>query len=81
MKNEHQEGEVPRGPLILIAPASNLVAVLSLDWPDGTYREVVSAKTHAWNYPTDRPRTQKNFGELSRAASRATPAMFGKLVV
>jgi hypothetical protein len=35
MKNELQKDEAPRRPLILIAPASNLVAILSLDWLDG----------------------------------------------
>jgi hypothetical protein len=32
MKNEHQENVVLRGPLILMVPASNLVAIMSLDW-------------------------------------------------
>jgi hypothetical protein len=36
MQNEYQENGVLRGPLILIVPASNLVAVMSLDWLDGT---------------------------------------------
>lgn len=31
MKNEREENEVLRGPLILLAPASNLVAILSLN--------------------------------------------------
>jgi len=35
MKNECQEDEAPRDSLILIAPASNLVAIVSLDWLDG----------------------------------------------
>jgi hypothetical protein len=38
MKNEHREDEAPGGPLILIAPASNLVAIVSLDWLDGAVR-------------------------------------------
>jgi hypothetical protein len=44
MKNEYQENGVLRGPLILFVPASNLVAILSLDWLDGTERAAVSAK-------------------------------------
>jgi hypothetical protein len=38
MKNERQEHEAPRGPLILTAPASNLVAIVSLDWLDSAVR-------------------------------------------
>jgi hypothetical protein len=43
MKNEHQENGALKGPLILMVPASNLVAVMSLDWLDGAKRVVVSA--------------------------------------
>jgi hypothetical protein len=50
MKNEHQEKGALRDPLILIVPASNLVAVLSLDWLDDTNRAPVSAQTHRRNY-------------------------------
>ena len=70
MKNEYQENGV-RGPLILIAPASNFAAVMSLDWLDGTNRTAVSAKTHGWNYLENRARTPKDFGEFSRAAQSA----------
>ncbi len=45
MKNEHQENGVLGGPLILTVPASNFVAVISLDWLDETDRAAVSAKT------------------------------------
>ena len=41
MKNEHQENGLLRGPLILIAPASNLVAILSLDRLDATDQAAV----------------------------------------
>jgi hypothetical protein len=58
MKNEHQENGVLRGPLILIVPASNLVAVLSLDWLDGTNRAAVTAKKHGRNYLITRLRMQ-----------------------
>jgi hypothetical protein len=47
MKNEHQENAVPRGPLILMIPASNLVAILSLDWLDGAKREAVAVETYS----------------------------------
>jgi hypothetical protein len=43
MKNEHQENGAPRGPLILLVPASNFVAVMNLDWLDGTNRAAGSA--------------------------------------
>jgi hypothetical protein len=68
MKNEHQENGVLRGPLILMVPASNLVAVMSLDWLGRFNRAALSTKTHGWNYLANRPRTPKDFGELSRAA-------------
>jgi hypothetical protein len=56
MKNEREENEVLRGPLILLAPASNLVAILSLNWWDGGNRTVVSAEAQSWDYPANRPR-------------------------
>jgi hypothetical protein len=56
MKNEHKENEVPRGPLILLAPTSNQVAILSLDWFDGTIRAIVPARAQGWNYLANRPR-------------------------
>jgi hypothetical protein len=43
MRNEHQENGVPRGPLILLVPVSNFVAVMNLDWLDGTNRAASSA--------------------------------------
>ena len=42
-----------------MAPASNLVAVLSLDWLDCNNQAPVSAKTHGWNCPATLPRTPK----------------------
>jgi hypothetical protein len=51
VKNERVENEVLRGPLILLAPASNLVAILSLNWCDGGNRAVVSADAQSWDYP------------------------------
>jgi hypothetical protein len=64
MKNEHQQNGAPRSPLILMVPASNLVAVMSLGWLDGTNQAAVSAKTHGRNYLANPPRTPKDFGEL-----------------
>jgi hypothetical protein len=66
MKNEHQENGALRGPLILMVPASNLVAVMSLDWLDGINQAAVSAQTHG-SYLANPPRTPKDFGDLSRA--------------
>jgi hypothetical protein len=66
MKNEHQENVVPRGPLILMVPASNLVAIMSLDWLDGTNPEALSAKRRSWNDLANRSRTQKDFDEPSK---------------
>ena len=75
MKNEHQENAVPRGPLILMVPASNLVAIMSLDWLDGTKRAAVSAKTRGRNLSgksaesSERPR--QDFGSSVEPLSRA----------
>jgi hypothetical protein len=69
MKNEHQENGVRRGPLILMVPASNLVAVLNLDWLDGTNQAAVFTKMHGRNYLANPPRTQKDFGETSASPS------------
>jgi hypothetical protein len=81
MKNEDQENGVLSDPLILTVPASNFVAVISLDWLDGTDRAAVSAKTRGWNYLANSPRTPKrlrqNFGKLSRAAFATVLIMFG----
>jgi len=52
MKNEHEENGALRGPLILTQPASNFVAVMSLDWLDETDRAAVSAKTRLGVLPT-----------------------------
>ena len=71
MKNEHREDGLLRGPLILTQPASNFVAVMSLDWLDGTNQAAVSAETHGRNYLASPPRTPKDFGEFSRAAQSA----------
>jgi hypothetical protein len=79
MKNKHRENGVLIGPLILVAPASNLVAVPSLDWLDGCIWAAVSAKTHGGNYLANRPRNservRRDFGELGRASVRV-PIMF-----
>jgi hypothetical protein len=68
MKNDHQENGLLRGPLILIVPASNLVAVLSLDWLDGANRAAVSAEMHGRNYLVTRPRIPKDFGKTSASS-------------
>jgi hypothetical protein len=68
MKNEHHENGVLRGPLILTQPASNFVAVMSFDWFNGTNQTAVSAQTRGSNYLATRPRTPRDFGELSRVA-------------
>jgi hypothetical protein len=70
MKHEHQENAELRGPLILTVPASNLVAVMSLRWFDGTNQAAVSAQTHSMYYLANPPRT-RDFGELSQAAQSA----------
>jgi hypothetical protein len=74
MKNDHQENGVPRGPLILMVPASNLVAVMSLDWLDGANQAAVSAEMHVGIYLVTRSRNaeklRRGFDELSRAAFR-----------
>ena len=57
MRNENQENRVRKGPLIIRVPASNLVAVLSLDWPDGTNQGTVFAETLGRNYLANPPRT------------------------
>ena len=65
MKNEREENEVLRGPLILLAPASNLVAILSLNWCDGGNRAVVSAEAQSRNYPANRSRKAKLKSSIS----------------
>jgi len=71
MKNDQQENGLLRGPLIFMVPASNLIAVLSLDWLDGTNRAAVSAETRGWNYLATLRRTPKDFGEISQIAQSA----------
>jgi len=61
MKNDDQENGVLKGPLILIVPVSNLVAVMSLNWLDGTNRAAVSAQTHGRNYLATRPISRTAF--------------------
>ena len=73
MKNEHQENGV-RDPLILIVPGSNLVAVMSLGWFDGTDRGAVSAKNHSRSPPG-------NSAENSERPGRAQPSRFRERVV
>jgi hypothetical protein len=68
MKNEHQENGALSGPLILMVPASNLVAVMSLGWLDGANQATVSTQTRGRNYLATSARTPKALGELSRAA-------------
>jgi hypothetical protein len=71
MKHQHQEDGEPRGPLILLTPASNLVAILSLDWLDCTKQPAVSAKEDRWEQSSksvgDRERLRQNFrgGQLT----------------
>jgi hypothetical protein len=67
MNNEQQENGALRGALILLVPASNLVAVMSLDWLDDTNRAALSTKTHGWNYLANPMRSE---------FSRARPAVF-----
>ncbi len=71
MNTGHQENGALRGPLILIVPASNLVAVMSLDWLDGTNQAAVSAQAHGRNYLANPPRTPKDFGRTSGRLRRA----------
>jgi hypothetical protein len=66
MKNEHQENGVLRGPLILMVPASNLVAVMSLDWLGRFNRAALSTKTHGWELSG---KSAENSERLRRAQS------------
>lgn len=59
MKNEREENQVVRGPLILLAPASNLVAILSLNWCNDRNRAFVSADAQNRDYPANRLRKAK----------------------
>jgi hypothetical protein len=79
MKYEYREDGEPEGPLILIAPASNLVAILSLDWLDHTNEPAVSAKPHGWKNLANRRATREDFeGDSSGTPSTPSgPAMFG----
>jgi hypothetical protein len=54
MRNEYQEDRAHRDPLILVAPAANLVAILRLNWLDNIDRTAVSAKTTVGNYLVNR---------------------------
>jgi hypothetical protein len=79
MKNEHQENGVLRGPLILIAPASNLVAILSLDWLDGTDQAAVyknGQKELPGESTENSERPRRNFEALGRAGFATMPIMF-----
>jgi hypothetical protein len=71
MKNDHQENGLLRGPLILMVPASNLVAVMSLDWLDDTNRAALSTKTRGRTYLANPPRTEATSVELTQPLSRA----------
>jgi hypothetical protein len=44
MKNDDQENGVLTGPLILIVPASNLVAIMSLNWLDAPTKQLFPRK-------------------------------------
>jgi hypothetical protein len=83
MKNEHQENVVLRGPLILMVPASNLVAIMSLDWLDGTNQKLFPRKRAAGLGESiensERPR--RAFEGLSRAAFATAQIKVRKLVV
>jgi hypothetical protein len=74
MKHEHQEDGEPRGPLILVAPASNLVAILSLDGLDRTNQPAVSAKGDRWEQSSksvddpERLRQDLRGGQLTHCA-------------
>ena len=83
MKYEYREDGEPEGPLILIAPASNLVAILSLDWLDHTNEPAVSAKPHGWKNLANRRATREDFEEDS-SGTPSTPSGAGhvrKLIV
>ena len=79
MKNEHQENAVPRGPLILMVPASNLVAIMSLDWLDCTNRAALYAngqKELPGESTENSERPRRDFESLSRAGFATMPIMF-----
>jgi hypothetical protein len=73
MKYEYREDGEPEGPLILIAPASNLVAILTLDWLDHTNEPAVSAKPHDWKNLANRRATREDFEEDS-SGTPSTPS-------
>jgi hypothetical protein len=79
MKNEHQENGLLRGPLILIAPASNLVAILSLDRLDATDQAAVytnGQKELPGESTENSGRSRRDFESLSRASFATIPVMF-----
>ena len=79
MKNEHQENGLLRGPLILIAPASNLVAILSLDRLDATDQAAVytnGQKELRGESTENSERPRRDFESLSRAGFATMPIMF-----
>jgi hypothetical protein len=79
MKNEHQENGLLRGPLILIAPASNLVAIMSLDRLDVTKRAPVYAngqKELLGESTENSGRPRRDFESLSRASFATIAVMF-----
>jgi hypothetical protein len=78
MKNEHQENGFLRGPLILISPASNLVAILSLDRLDATDQAAVytnGQKELPGESTENAERRRPDFESLSRAGFATMPIM------
>ena len=49
MNNEVQKDGVPRDPLIFVAPALNLVTILSVGWLDNIGRTAVFRENDDWN--------------------------------
>ena len=79
MKNDYQENGALRGPLILIVPASNLIAVMSLDWLDGTDQAAVyknGQKELPGESTENSERPRRDFESLSRAGFATMPIMF-----
>ena len=50
MNSKHQENGALTGPLIFTLRATNFVAILRVDWLDGTHRAALPAKPHGWEW-------------------------------
>jgi hypothetical protein len=84
MKNEDQKNGLQRCPLILVVPAFNLVAVLSLDWLDDVggdsfFRENRQLELSGKSAENSE-KLRGDFRERSQAASPAVPITYESLL-